>query len=121
MKTADLDRALALARSEAQLNMADLSIFDGFALPDFRPVTCTVEALAMLVRWQCVCFDGSIDAEALQDFEGLLCKFRIAVRIKTAHKVDVIGFFRELRAFGIRQPVQAVLAFPEGVAANGDR
>jgi hypothetical protein len=67
MKTADLDRALALARSEASLNVADLSIFDGFALPDFRPVTCTVEALAMLVRWQCVCFDGSIDAEALQE------------------------------------------------------
>ena len=67
MKTADLDRALAIARSDAPLNVADLSIFDGFALPDFRPVTCTVEALAILVRWQCVCFDRSIDGEALQE------------------------------------------------------
>lgn len=67
MKATDLDTALAIARSDAPLNLDDLSLFDGFALPDFRPVTCTVEALAMLVRWQCVCFDGSIDGEALQE------------------------------------------------------
>ena len=67
MTTTDLDRALALARSHVPLNMADTVIFDGFGLPDFQPVTCTVEALAALVRWQCVCFDGSIDAGALQE------------------------------------------------------
>jgi len=67
VKTTDLDRALAIARSDARLNLADLALFDGFALPDFRPVTCTVEALAMLIRWQCVCFDGSIDGAALQE------------------------------------------------------
>ncbi len=65
MKAIDLDAALAIARSDRPLNMDDLSIFDGFGLADFKPVTCTIEALAMLVRWQCVCFDGSIDAENL--------------------------------------------------------
>ena len=59
--------ALAIARSDAPLNLADLALFDGFALPGFRPVTCTIEALAMLVRWHCVCLDGSIDGEALQE------------------------------------------------------
>ena len=67
MKTADLDTALAIARSDAALNLDDLALFDGFALPDFRPVTCTVEALATLVRWQCVRFDGSPDGEALHE------------------------------------------------------
>ena len=67
MKTTDLDKALAVARSDVPLNMADLALFDGFALPTFRPVTCTVEALAMLIRWQCICLDGSIDGEALQE------------------------------------------------------
>ena len=67
MKASDLDSALAIARSDRPLNIADLALFDGFGLPDFRPVTCTVEALAMLVRWQCCCFDGSIDGEALQE------------------------------------------------------
>lgn len=67
MKTTDLDRALAIARSDADLNLADIELFNGFALPDFRPVTCTIEALAVLVRWQCIRFDGSIDGEALQE------------------------------------------------------
>ena len=67
MKATDLDTALAIARSDASLNTDDLALFDGFALPGFRPVTCTVEALAVLVRWQCVCFDGSIDGEALAE------------------------------------------------------
>ena len=67
MKASDLDSALALARSDAPLSVTDLALFDGFALPDFGQVTCTVEALAMLVRWQCVCFDGSIDGAALQE------------------------------------------------------
>ena len=67
MKTADLDRALAIARSDRLLNVADLSIFDGFGLPDFRPVTCTVEALAILIRWQSVQLNGEINAAALQE------------------------------------------------------
>ena len=67
MKTSDLDKALKLARSDVPLNIEDLSIFDGFGLPDFKPITCTVEALAMLIRWQCFCLNGSIDAEALQE------------------------------------------------------
>jgi hypothetical protein len=71
MKATDIDSALAIARSDAALNIEDLSLFDGFALPGFRPVTCTVEALAMLIRWQCVCFDGSIDGEALQEIATL--------------------------------------------------
>ncbi len=71
MKTIDLDTALAIARSDRPLNVADLSVFDGFGLAGFKPVTCTVEALAMLIRWQCVCFDGSIDADALQEVATL--------------------------------------------------
>ena len=67
MTTQQLSDAVALARSGAALNLDDLSLFDGFGLPDFRPVACTPEALAMLVRWQCVCFDGSIDQEALNE------------------------------------------------------
>ena len=66
MKTADLDTALGIARSDRPLTVADLAIFDGYGLPDFQPITCTVEALAMLVRWECLCFDGSVDGAALQ-------------------------------------------------------
>lgn len=68
MMTRDqLSEAVALARSGAALNLDDLSLFDGFGLPDFAPVVCTVEALAVLVRWQCIRFDGSIDLGALNE------------------------------------------------------
>ena len=66
MTTQQLSDAVALARSGYALN-TDLSLFDGFGLPNFEPVTCTMEALASLVRWQCVRFDGSIDQEALNE------------------------------------------------------
>jgi len=67
MNRTDLDSALAIARSDRALDLDDLALFDGFGLPDFRPVTCTIDALAALVRWQCVRFDGSIDGEALDE------------------------------------------------------
>ena len=67
MKAQHLDAALAIARSDRPLNVADLTMFDGFGLPGFRPITCTLEALAMLIRWQCVRLDGSVDGEALQE------------------------------------------------------
>ena len=66
MTTQQLSDAVALARSGYALN-TDLRLFDGFGLPSFEPVTCTMEGLASLVRWQCVCFDGSIDQEALNE------------------------------------------------------
>jgi hypothetical protein len=71
MKASDLDTALAIARSDTPLNVADLAVFDGYGLPDFRPIACTVEALAMLVRWECFCLDGSVDAEALEQIARL--------------------------------------------------
>lgn len=66
MTASQLDTALSIARSDRPLNVADLAIFDGYGLPDFQPVTCTVEALAVLLRGECVCFDSSIDSAALQ-------------------------------------------------------
>jgi len=66
MTARQLSEALTLARSGAALN-ADIDIFYGFGLPDFKPIVCTPEALAKLVRWQCVCLDGSIDHDALNE------------------------------------------------------
>jgi hypothetical protein len=66
-----LSEAVAVARSDADLNIEDLSIFDGYGLPDFQPVTCTIEALAILIRWDCMWFNGQIDQEALNQIAKL--------------------------------------------------
>lgn len=71
MTREQLQTALALATSRRGLNLDDLALFDRFGLPDFKPVTCTVSALAMLVRWQCICFNGSIDPDALDEIASI--------------------------------------------------
>lgn len=67
MKREQLEKAVQLALSNADLDIADLAMFDGFGLAGFKPVTVTTRALAMLVRWQCVQLNGQINSEALDE------------------------------------------------------
>jgi hypothetical protein len=45
----------------------DISIFDGFGLRGFQPITATIEAVAACIRWQCCQMNGGIDQEALTE------------------------------------------------------
>lgn len=65
MTTKQLHEAMELARA-GRGSMNDIDIFNGFGLPTFRKVTCSIEALAGLLRWQCFRFDGSIDEGELE-------------------------------------------------------
>lgn len=65
MTTAELKEATALALSREDINDS-IDCFDGFGLPSFTPVICTIRQLARLVRWQCVQLNGQIDNEAMQ-------------------------------------------------------
>jgi hypothetical protein len=74
MNKAELTAAVNLAKDKSQRfvddrgkEIVDTSIFDGFALYGFQPVTCTLRQLAALVRWQCVMMNGEIDAEKLNE------------------------------------------------------
>jgi hypothetical protein len=67
MTKAQLSTAITLAQSKDPLTGEDISLFDGFGLKDFKPVTCTLRQLAALVRWQAVNFNGTIDAAALNE------------------------------------------------------
>jgi hypothetical protein len=46
---------------------SDLSIFDGFGLSDFQPVHCSIDALAALINWQSLQFNGQYDQMALDE------------------------------------------------------
>ena len=59
--------ALTIAKSQVDLSNVDDSILDGCGLPDFKPVTVTLEACAKCIRWNAVCLNGQIDSEALND------------------------------------------------------
>ena len=67
MNKAELNEALAVAKSNADLSMEDISIFDGFGLSDFQPVHVTIGQVARLIRYQCQQMDGGYDAENFND------------------------------------------------------
>lgn len=74
MNRQQLNAAMTLAEDktfryidENGKHLVDTSIFDGFGLHDFQPVTCTIPQVAALIRWQCFQMNGNIDANALQE------------------------------------------------------
>lgn len=71
MTKRQFDQAVDLARSNADLSGASTGILAGCALPGFQPVTITLEAAAQFIRWHCICLDGSVDGEALNDMRHI--------------------------------------------------
>jgi len=55
----------------------DLSVFYGFASSRFLPVHVSLDAMATLVAWQCLCLNGSVDQHALNEIGSCRTKFRI--------------------------------------------
>ena len=72
--------AVEIATTDRDLSGIDTTPLHGYGLRSFNPVGVTLEAVAALVRWQCFCLDGSIDAEGLAEMHRI---FR--------RKVTVIG------------------------------
>jgi len=67
MNAQQLRNAMALARIGQTVAPDDLDVFNGFALPDYQPVTVTTRHIAGLLRWQCFQFNGGIDVHALDE------------------------------------------------------
>jgi hypothetical protein len=51
--------------SKVNLFKEYLSVFDGFGLPEFKPIWCTVKQVARLIRWQCQFMNGTWDTVEL--------------------------------------------------------
>ena len=80
MLKTEFSRALALAQSDEPMNLCDFmktTTFDGFGLNDFEPVPCTLYQMAQLIAYHCVCFDGSIDQEAMDEIWQHRKRFQI--------------------------------------------
>ena len=58
---------LAQSPNRPKLDTKQLAIFDGFGFKDFQPVNVTKQAVAQLIRWQCLQFNGQFDNDALND------------------------------------------------------
>lgn len=79
MTNEQLKQATELAVSKAELPKYN-GWADGFGLPDFKPVFCTIPMLAEIIRWQCVMLNGAIDAESMA-----------AIKYYGKHRFNVVG------------------------------
>lgn len=52
MNKAEMTAACDLAKTDVDLSNEDQSLFDGYGLPGFKPVHCTIPQVAALIRWQ---------------------------------------------------------------------
>jgi hypothetical protein len=67
MTKQEFSQAFSMAKTGQDLTRFDDSPLHGCGLPDFGTVHTTVGAVARLVQWQCLCWDGSIDSVSLAD------------------------------------------------------
>ena len=63
----ELKQAVELAKTRKVEEPTDISIFGGFGLIDFTPVSVTLDMVAALINWQAFQFDGEWDAVALSE------------------------------------------------------
>ncbi len=68
MTRKEAQAAYALANDPQQTFTAvDTGIFDGFGLPEFKPVHVTLRQVAALMRWQALQMNGEWDHTALTE------------------------------------------------------
>ena len=67
MNSEQFRRAFKLADSAADLSEFSTEQFNGFGLPDFKPVTVRVGDVARLLRWQGQYLFGGWDMEAVNE------------------------------------------------------
>lgn len=77
MNKAEFNSAFQLAKNGGG-SFDNIDLFDGFGLKGFRPVCCTLAAMAGLIKWQALQFDGHWDSSAVDEIWEARRKFIIA-------------------------------------------
>lgn len=67
MTKAEMTKAVELAKTRKVSVPTDLTVFDGFGFRDYKPVYVTLDAVAALVNWQALQFNGTYDPEAINE------------------------------------------------------
>jgi hypothetical protein len=72
MTLQQFQEAFAIAKDFARdLSNVDDSVLYGYGLPNFKPVHTTLEAVAKVIRWQALQFNGQWDSVALNEVAEL--------------------------------------------------
>jgi inorganic pyrophosphatase/exopolyphosphatase len=71
MNTQEFKAAFAIAKSSQDLSHVDTSHLFGYALKDFQPTATTLEAVAAIMRWQALYFNGNWNQEELDEIRQI--------------------------------------------------
>jgi hypothetical protein len=74
----EFNRVFELANTNTDFSKVDTEVLFGCGLPDFQPVTCTIQCAAAFIRWQALQLNGEWDSVALNECRQI---FRNKVRI----------------------------------------
>ena len=67
MTTQEFKAAFKLANSGQDLSEVDMGHLFGFGLKGFKPTATTIDAVARMLRWQGMQFNGQWDMEAVNE------------------------------------------------------
>ena len=71
MNTIQFNKAFELAKARVELLDVDFGLFDGFALQEFEPVTCTIKQVAALMRYQGQYLNGNWNMEKINNIREI--------------------------------------------------
>jgi len=70
MTKEQVSKAYEIANNGQEIGFDGIEIFDGYGLPDFKPVHATILQVAKLMKWQAQYISGQWDSEELNE----ICK-----------------------------------------------
>lgn len=100
MNKQEFKQAFKLAQSAADLSKVSTDHLFGCGLRDFQPTVTTLDAVAALLRWQGLMFNGQWDMEAVNDIEYISRKkFNL---VDGGSFTVIVGDFTTAQVGGIR-------------------
>ena len=90
MNIHDMNEAIRIAKSDADLDHLSISAFDGFGLKEFEPIECTIEQVAKLIRYQAQYMNGDWDHRAIDEVVLFRNKFKKPTELRFEKALDLL-------------------------------
>ena len=91
MNIHDMNEAILIAKSDADLDHLSISAFDGYAIKGFQAIECTVEQVAKLIRYQARYFNGDWDQRAIDEVVMFRNKFKKPTELRFEKALDLLA------------------------------
>jgi len=91
MNIYDMNEAIRIAKSDADLDHLSISAFDGFGLKEFEPIECTIEQVAKLIRYQAQYMNGEWDHRAIDEVVMFRNKFKKPTELRFEKALDLLA------------------------------